>query len=200
MIGRIRGELLEVVGSIAVVEACGVGYEVQIPESALFRLPAPGEVVDLRIRQVVREDSLALYGFFDEHERRLFDLLTDVNGCGPRIALSLIGSLGEDAARGAILRQDAKSLTRAQGVGPKLAERIILELKEKIAEESLHRRVEQSLASSTGTPREKPDEIVEALVALGYRRPEAQVAATNAREEAESVEDQIKSALRSLAR
>lgn len=200
MIGRIRGELLEVSGAIAVVEAAGVGYEVLLPESALFRLPAPGEFVDLRVRQVVREDSITLYGFIEDHERRLFDLLTGVNGCGPKIALSLIGQLGEEAVCASILTQDSKTLTRAQGVGPKLANRIILELREKIAQENLHRKLERALSPNAVVSNGNSDELVEALIALGYRRPEAECAAASARQEAEEVGEQIKLALRSLKR
>src|SRR5687767_557753 len=132
MIGRIRGELLEVEGGMAIVEACGVGYEVLLPDSVVVQLPQPGEAVDLRIRQVVREDSVTLYGFLDRFQRRLFDLLMEVKGCGPRIALALIGQLGEDEVANAIIVQDPRILARATGVGPKLAERIILELRSKM--------------------------------------------------------------------
>jgi Holliday junction DNA helicase RuvA len=176
-----------------------VGYEVVLPESAMFRLPKPGEYLDLRIRQVVREDSITLYGFFDDAERRLFDLLTSVKGCGPKIALSLIGQVGEEAVCGAMLAQDSRVLTRAQGVGPKLAERLILELKEKIAEENLHRKIARAVVSGTAT-NGVSDELVQALLALGYRKPEAEAAAASARHEANAVEEQLKIALRGLAR
>jgi Holliday junction DNA helicase RuvA len=198
MISRLRGELLEVNGCSATVDVGGVGYELFLPESAMAALPVPGEFVELRVRQVVREDGIALYGFFDEHERKLFDLLTGVNGCGPRIALSLIGQPGQTAVCEAILRHDAKSLRRAQGVGPKLAERIILELKEKIGEMSLSRRLEAALANRGGARPSADDPLVDALLALGYRRPEAESAAVTARHEADGVEEQLRVALRSL--
>jgi len=199
MIGRLRGLLLEVEGNLVVVDVGGVGYEVSLPEAVLMRLPAPGEPVDLLTRQIFREDAVTLYGFLESFQRRLFDMLLSVQGCGPKAALSLIGQLGEDAVATAILQQDTRVLTRANGVGPKLAERIILELKNKMQEEALQRKLEAALA-----PKKKAaapaDELVDALLALGYRRSEAEAAANDAREQADNVSDQLKHALRLLQR
>lgn len=198
MIGRLRGELLSVDGSLATVDCGGVGYEVSVPDLVLPQLPPVGESVDLLVRQIFREDGVTLYGFLEPFQRRLFDLLLSVKGCGPRIALALIGQVGEHAVATAIVAQDARVLARANGVGARLAERIILELKEKMAEEQFQQRV---LGSTTKAQRPKPaDELVDALLALGYRRNEAEAAAETAREEATNVEDQIKVALRSLQR
>lgn len=198
MIGRLRGELLETAGSMATIDVGGVGYEVLVPDSVLVQLPQPGEQVDLRIRQVFREDGVSLYGFVDAHQRRLFDLLTEVKGCGPKIGLSLIGQLGEDAVTGAILAQDARALARASGVGPRLAERIILELRDKMTEENLLRKAET--AQRRGVVAAPDDELVDALLALGYRRPEAENAARDAREKGATIEEQLKVALRGLAK
>ncbi len=199
MIGRLRGELLEVDGNLAVVECGGVGYEVMLPEAVLVQLPLPGERVDLLTRQIVREDAVSLYGFLQSFQRRLFDLLLTVKGCGPKVALSLLGQLGEESVATAILVQDAKVLVRATGVGPKLAERIVLELKDKMQEEAVMRRIEASLPQPSDRGRAS-DELVEALVALGYRRIEAETAASSARGEAETVPEQLKAALRTLQR
>lgn len=196
MIGRLRGELVEVEGGKVVVECGGVGYEVALPDSLLMRLPAPGAEVTLLTRQIFREDGVTLYGFLEPFQRRLFDLLLGVQGCGPKASLSLIGQLGEDAVAGAILAQDARVLTRASGVGAKLAERIILELKTKIQEEALQRKLEAALA-----PKKRAvvsDELVDALVSLGYRRHEAETAADSAREASPHLEEQLKHALRVL--
>ena len=199
MIGRLRGELLEVEGNLVVVDAGGVGYEVLVPEAVLVQLPSPGENVDLLIRQIFREDGVSLYGFLIAFQRRLFDLLQSVKGCGPKVGLALIGQLGEDAVATAILNQDARVLARATGVGARLAERIILELKDKIAEENFQRKLVE--ASASRRPKPKPaDELVDALLALGYRRQEAETAADTAREQATEVEEQLKIALRSLQR
>jgi holliday junction DNA helicase RuvA len=199
MIGRLRGELVEVDGSLAVVDCGGVGYEVALPEAVLVQLPPPGERVDLLIRQIFREDGVYLFGFLQPFQRRLFDLLLTVKACGPKVALSLLGQVGEDAVATAILVQDVKVLTRATGVGPKLAERIVLELKDKIQEEALMRKIEASIPHSRVQP-VLSDELVEALMALGYTRREAETASTGARGEADSVSEQLKIALRALQR
>lgn len=199
MIGRLRGELLEVDGNMAVVDCGGVGYEVTLPESVLMQLAAPGEKVDILTRQIFREDGVSLYGFLLPFQRRLFDLLLSVKGCGPKVVLALIGQLGEDSVASAILVQDPKVLARASGVGPRLAERIVLELKDKMQEEALTRKIEASMPPPRSGTRSE-DELVEALMALGYSKREAESAAAPAREEADGVQDQIKIALRSLQR
>ena len=183
-------------GGVVVVECAGVGYEVQVPESVLVQLPTLDVEVTLLTRQIFREDGVSLYGFLETFQRKLFDLLMTVKGCGPKVALSLIGSIGEDAVAGAIQAQDVKALVRAPGVGARLAERIILELREKIGEEQFARRV--SAAAAVRTPMSPADELVDALLALGYRRMEAEAAAANAREQAEGVEEQLRVALRVL--
>jgi Holliday junction DNA helicase RuvA len=183
---------------MAVVECGGVGYEVLVPESVLVQMPPPGEEVDLRIRQIFREDGVSLYGFQEAFQRRLFDLLLSVKGCGPKIGLALIGQLGEQGIVGAIASQDARSLSRAQGVGPRLAERILLELKDKIAEESLMRRAADSVQRRV-PPIMPADDLVDALLSLGYRRQEAESAAREVREESDDLQTQIKSAVAVLS-
>jgi Holliday junction DNA helicase RuvA len=198
MIGRLRGEVVEISGGVATIDVAGVGYDVLIPDSVLA-LIREGETVSLRIRQIVREDSITLYGFLEPFQRRLFDLLLDVKGCGPKIGLALIGQIGEHEVANAILVQDARILARASGVGSKLAERIVLELKSKIQEETLLLKTESQMrgrAVVVGAG----DQLIDALIALGYRRPEAESAALQAKDQAESVEDQLKIALRTLAR
>ncbi|MGV3618047.1 MAG: Holliday junction branch migration protein RuvA [Fimbriimonas sp.] len=199
MIGRLRGELVEIEGNLVIVDCGGVGYEVSVPEAVLMQLPAPGEGVTLLTRQIVREDAVTLYGFLQPFSRRLFDLLLTVQGCGPKVALALLGQVGDETVAGAVLAQDARVLTRATGVGPKLAERIILELKAKMQEEALARRLEAAL-----TPKKKQqpalptDELVDALLALGYRRNEAENAAAEARDRSDDVQEQLRHALRML--
>lgn len=192
MIGRLRGEILETSGALVTIDAGGVGYEVLVPDSVLVQLPGVGEHADLRVRQIFREDGVTLYGFLHQSERRLFDLLMEVKGCGPKIGLALLGQLGEETVTSGILSQDARLLARATGVGPRLAERIILELKEKVTEESLYRR-----AAGLKAAVQVDDEVVDALLALGYRRQEAEAAA---RDTDGSTEDRIKLALRKLAK
>jgi Holliday junction DNA helicase RuvA len=196
MIGRLRGELIELDGTMAVVDAGGVGYEVTVPEAVLVKLGVPGDHVDLITRQIFREDGVSLYGFLEPFQRRLFDLLLSVKGCGPKVGLALIGQLGEDTVASAILGQDARVLARATGVGARLAERIILELKDKMQAETLHRRLFAAVPPRKAVV--EADELVEALVALGCRRNEAEAAAEAARQGAVGVADQLKFALNLL--
>lgn len=200
MIGRLRGELLEAGGGMVVVDAGGVGYEVLVPDSVLLQMPSVGETVKLYTRQIFREDSVALYGFLETFQRRMFDLLIGVNGCGPKIGLALIGQLGAEAVLNAIVTQDAKALSRATGVGAKLAERIIVELKGKMAEESLAMKVEGAARPKAVVQTVVDSELMDALLALGYRRAEAEAAAREAEDTGGSIQDQLKTALRSLAR
>lgn len=192
MIGRLRGEVLETSGGLVTIDVGGVGYEVLVPDSVLAQLPGVGQQADLRIRQIFREDGVSLYGFLHASERRLFDLLMEVKGCGPKIGLALLGQLGEETVTSAILGQDARMLARATGVGPRLAERVILELKEKVTEESLYKR-----AAGTKPIPKADDEVVDALLALGYRRQEAELAA---RDTDGATEERIRLALRKLAK
>jgi len=197
VIGRLRGELVDLEGTLALVECGGVGYEVIVPDAVLSFLPAVGEEVTLVVRQVVREDGVTLYGFVTAFERRLFDLLVGVNGCGPKSALALLGQVGEETILSAILASDPKPLVRATGVGPKLAERILLELKDKVQEEALRRKVQSSARPKPATVTE---EVIDALLALGYRRHEAESAATAAADHATDVEGQVRHALKQLRR
>lgn len=176
MIGRLRGELAGLEGSVALVDCAGVGYEVSVPDHVAMALPREGESVTLLVRQIVREDGSSLYGFLVPFQRRMFDLLLEVKGCGPKVAMALLGQLGENAVASAILSQDAKMLARASGVGARLAERILLELKGKVAQESLIQKIEASSPRSTAAD----PELVDALLALGYRRVEAEDAAAKA--------------------
>jgi holliday junction DNA helicase RuvA len=201
MIGRLKGEVVELAAGMVTVDVGGVGYEVGVPASVWQMLPPVGETVELRTRQVFREDAVTLYGFLTSWQRRLFDLLTEVKGCGPKIALSLIGQLGEESVAGAILGNDPRALSRAPGVGPRLAERIIIELKEKVAEENLGQRLGPSQTPRAAVQTANgADELVDALVALGYKRFLAEDAAREARQQAETVQDQLVAALRSLKR
>ena len=177
----------------------GVGYEVLVPESVLVGFPPIGHEVTLLIRQTFREDGTYLYGFSEAYQRRLFDLLTDVKGCGPKTSLALIGEVGENTVASAILAQDAKTLAKATGVGPRLAERIILELREKVAQEPMNGRVASAVAA-VRTTTVAEDDLVEALVALGYRRQDAEFAADQTRSESGDLPAQIRAALYVLKR
>jgi Holliday junction DNA helicase RuvA len=175
MIVRVSGDLLEKGPTYAVVMASGIGYQLFVSERTLAALPDEGQPVDLHARQVVRENELSLYGFQTGSERRLFDLLITASGLGPKSAISLLGSVGEEAIVAAILAGDSKVLTRAPGVGMKLAQKACLELIDKVREETL-------LGRLSASPKAGNDDVVEALVTLGHKRSEAERAAHAARE------------------
>jgi Holliday junction DNA helicase RuvA len=189
MIARLRGEVLENTGGSVVVDCSGVGYEVWVPQGAATAMPV-GSRVDLHVRQVVREDGVFLFGFIDRGQRQVFDLLRDVKGCGPKTSLSILSVLGQEGFSSAVAAQDPRPLTKAPGVGPRLAERIIVELKDKFFAQGQRAMGAQAPA----------DDLVAALVALGYRRGEIEAVAAEAKAEAEGLEGQIKASLRRLAR
>ena len=197
MIGRLRGALVEVANGVALVECAGVGYEVHVPESIAAGL-VPATETTLLTRQTFREDAVVLYGFTEPFQRRLFDLLLGVTGCGPKAAMALIGQMGEEVVATAILAGDAAVLRRATGVGAKLAERILLELREKIEAETFLRKV--GAAAKPAKKAVEEDELVDALVVLGYKKTEAENAAERAREKADDLPGQIRAALALLTK
>ncbi len=166
MIAYIRGILVEKTPARAIIEACGIGYELAIPVSTYDRLPKTGEEAKLFASHIVREDDEALYGFATLAERELFAKLTMVSGVGPRIALSILSgaSLGELSL--AIASADSKRLSAIKGVGKKTAEKIVIELKDKInAIEAL-----SMAGGASGAQREKAFllDARKALSALGF--------------------------------
>lgn len=197
MIVRLRGEVVEAGVGWVVLDVAGVGYEVQLAESLAAELASLPGPVTLAVRQVVREDSVALYGFRDAEERALFDLLVAVPNCGPKTALSVLSELGADGLARAVGTQDARELTRAKGVGVKLAERIVLELRDKLPEARFSARLAARLASRAPGAE---DPLVEALLALGYRRTEAEAAARQSGDPSRPIEERLRAALRELAR
>lgn len=200
MIARLKGQVIEAADGALVVDCGGVGYEVFCPHNVLGGLGELGGLADLHVRQIFREDGTTLYGFENRRQRRLFDLLISVKGCGPRIGLAILSTLTETGAAAAIASEDLVTLTKTPGVGKRMAERIILELKEKIQEEALMEGAVPVGVGASPRPSGKADpELVEALLALGYRQAEAERAAETAQAKAETLEDRLKAAIRSLS-
>lgn len=197
MIARLRGEVLENHGTTLVVDCGGVGYEVAVPSSVAFQFQV-GERADIFVRHIIREDGQFLFGFLQNSQRVVFDLLRDVKGCGPKTSLNILSELGDTGTISAIISQDVSSLVKVSGIGPRLAERIIVELKDKMPEAELGMKV--AAVSMQGRSQVKSDELVDALMMLGFKKFEAEEAANIARESADDVEDQLKIALRSLRR
>jgi Holliday junction DNA helicase RuvA len=133
MIGHLRGTVLEKRPNQVLVEAAGVGYEVQIPVSTYTSLPDEGAAVSLRIHTHVREDALSLFGFATTREKVIFERLISVSGIGPKLAISVLSGLPTVDLANAIRAGQVEQLVRIPGVGKKTAERIVLELKDKLA-------------------------------------------------------------------
>ncbi|MGH7457825.1 MAG: Holliday junction branch migration protein RuvA [Longimicrobiaceae bacterium] len=133
MISRLKGVLvLSEPDRVELMTSAGVGYEVQVPLGVYEQLPRPGREVELLVRQVVREDSVALFGFLEPVERTLFERLLTASGVGPRLALTILSSLSPGRLARAVRDRDAAALTTVNGVGKKTAERLILELADKL--------------------------------------------------------------------
>lgn len=179
MIARLKGALVEAGPEGVIVDVNGVGYRLYSPDSTLGALPLPGEEVTLHVHTHVREDAIHLYGFGSKAELRLFETVLGVGGIGPRLALAILSHTSVDGFVRAVLSGDERMLTRIPGIGKKTAARILLELKDKLGRggaEDLERAVgaEASPAAAPGGVRE---DVVGALLALGYREDEAVAAA-----------------------
>ena len=192
MIGRLTGTLVEKNPPQLVLDVQGLGYEVDVPMSTFYTLPANGERVTLYTHLVVREDAHLLYGFGTENERRAFRRLLKVNGIGAKIALSVLSGLSVAELAQAITLQEAGRLTRVPGIGKKTAERLLLELKDKFGAD---------VTQSAGINRVPPatSDIMNALVSLGYSEREATGAVKNL-PDGVAVADGIKQALKQLAK
>ena len=164
MIGRLTGTLLEKNPPQVVVDVHGVGYEVDVPMSTFFNLPALSEKITLLTHFVVREDGQFLYGFGSEAERYAFRQLVKISGIGARTALSVLCGLSVNELAEAIARQEVGRLTKVPGIGKKTAERLLLELKGKLAD---------ALPTAAHPVENSQHDILNALLALGYNDREA---------------------------
>ncbi len=162
MISRLQGTLLtrELDGAVEVETPGGVVYEVDVPLTVLQRLPPPGSALELRTVQVVREDSITLYGFLEDVERTLFRRLLGASGVGARLALAMMSAYSATRLARALVEKDIVALKQISGVGKKTAEKIALELSDKVADLALDSHETESPAGVR--------EAVAALVALGY--------------------------------
>ena len=192
MIGRIAGVILEKHPPQILVEAAGVGYEIEVPMSTFYNLPALGERVALFTHLIVREDAHLLFGFGTEQERRAFRQLLKINGVGARTALSVLSGLSVAELAQAVTRQETGRLTKIPGIGRKTAERLLLELKDKLGAD---------VTSAVGVHRAPPamSDVLNALLSLGYSDKEAAAAVKQLPEDV-AVGDGIRQALKLLAK
>lgn len=201
MIAHLQGQILDISESSIVIDVHGVGYHVSCTSKCLQNLRV-GEAIMLHIEMVVREDAMLLYGFVERAEKSAFQLLRTVQGVGARMALSILSTLSVDDLVYAIGQQDKAKLAQAEGVGPKLALRICTELKDKAP--ALGYSVSPHVIPFPNTPQKHHDDIVSALMNLGYKRAEALHAAQRAYEEfpedTADFESMIRHSLKQLAR
>jgi Holliday junction DNA helicase RuvA len=192
MIGRLTGILVEKNPPQLLLDVQGVAYEVDVPMSTFYNLPATGERVALFTHLIVREDAHLLFGFGTEQERRAFRQLLKINGVGARTALSVLSGLSVAELAQAVTRQETGRLTKIPGIGRKTAERLLLELRDKLGAD---------VTSAVGVHRAPPamSDVLNALLSLGYSDKEA-VAAVKQLPEDVAVGDGIRQALKLLAK
>ena len=163
MIAHLRGKLISKHPNQAVVEAAGVGYEVNISIPTFSGLPGLGSEVSLFVHTHVREDTLALFGFLRAEDKQLFEKLLSVSGIGPKLAITILSGMAADAMVAAIKGNNVALLTRIPGIGKKTAERMVLELRDKLESFGV------PAAAAAASPIE--EDVISALVNLGYQRP-----------------------------
>ncbi|HZR58029.1 MAG TPA: Holliday junction branch migration protein RuvA [Terriglobales bacterium] len=168
MIAHLRGKLLSKQPNQAIVEAAGVGYDVTITVPTYSDLPSVGTEVALNIHTHVREDQIALYGFLQPSEKKLFEKLISVNGIGPKLAITILSGMAAESMIGAIRGNDIARLTKIPGIGKKTAERMVLELRDKLpTQDSLTISAIPSLSAVE-------EDVLSALINLGYQRAAAE--------------------------
>ena len=187
MIGRVTGKLAAKTPPQVLVDVSGVAYEIDVPMSTLYALPATGETVTLFTHLVVREDAHHLYGFYTQEERAAFRQLIRISGVGARTALAVLSGLSVADLAQSVAAQEEGRLVKIPGIGKKTAERLLLELKGKLAE------------PLTEPSARRASDVVHALVALGYSDREAAAAARDLPPDM-PVAEAIRAALKSLVK
>lgn len=192
MIGRIAGTLLEKNPPQILLDCQGVGYEIDVPMSTFYNLPAVGEKLVLLTHLAIREDAHVLFGFGTAEERATFKQLIKISGVGARTALSILSGMSVADLAQAITLQEAGRLTRVPGIGKKTAERLLLELKGKLG-------ADLGAAGAVAAAGDHSSDILNALLALGYSDKEA-LAALKLVPAGAGVSDGIKAALKALSK
>ena len=196
MIGRLAGTLIEKNPPAITVDVQGVGYELDVPMSTFYNLPATGERVVLHTHLIVREDGHFLFGFGSDEERAAFRQLLKISGVGARTALAVLSGMSVAELNQAVTLQDAGRLTKVPGIGKKTAERLLLELRDRLP------KAASGIASapgSGGTAASAASDILNALLALGYNEREALSAMKNLAPDV-AVADGIRQALKLLSK
>nr|WP_218165892.1 Holliday junction branch migration protein RuvA [Pseudomonas agarici] len=202
-----RGTLAEKQPPHLILDVNGLGYELEVPMTTLYRLPSVGEPLTLHTHLVVREDAQLLYGFVGKRERDFFRELIRLNGVGPKLALALMSSLEVDELVRCVSAQDTSALVKVPGVGKKTAERLLVELKDRFKAwetvPSMFALVPNQPDGSPPVPVPVPvasaeTDAVSALISLGYKPQEASKAVSAIKEKGLSSEDMIRRALKGM--
>jgi holliday junction DNA helicase RuvA len=199
MIAFLRGQVIAKQPDCLIVDVHGVGYEVHVPLTTYYNVGDEGADVTLRIHTHVREDALQLYGFLTTLEQELFERLIGISGIGPKLALAVLSGIESNELVGSIQRGDVARLVRIPGIGKKTAERIVLELKDRLAKLVT---LPAAAAEAVSPENRLKDDLVSALVNLGYHRPlaEKSVESVLKSEATSSFEHALRAALRELMR
>jgi holliday junction DNA helicase RuvA len=204
MIGRIRGNLVHKQAPVIVVEAGGVGYELQVPMTTLFQLPELGSEVALLTHFVVREDAQLLYGFIEEGDRSLFRELIKVSGVGPKLALTILSGMDAHSFARCVQRDDLSALVALPGVGKKTAERLLVEMRDKLKDWLARVENAQGEVEGGGARTLLTDIVADAegaLISLGYKPQEASRMVTAVNDDSvRDSEELIRRALKSMVR
>src|SRR5262245_42983202 len=173
MIAHLSGKLLSKQPNQVIVDVSGVGYEVHVPLSTFYELGEVGSPVQLRIYTHVREDTIALFGFKSAKEKLMFEQVTSISGIGPKLGITILSGMPADELVVAIRQSNLARLTSIPGIGKKTAERLVVELRDKLAKAGAVPTGEQAATASVSQPQ---DDVISALVNLGYARPSAEKA------------------------
>ena len=191
MIGALRGTLRRKDTASLIVDVSGVGYKVSVPLSTYYELPAAGADVDLRVHTHVRDVAIELYGFGSAAEQAIFEALISVSGIGPKLAITVLSGMEVDILVRAIANADIARLTTIPGVGKKTAERVALELKDKVV---------KIVPTDVTGPAGVREDVLSALLNLGYKRPHAEAALAQLGDDVSEFEDLLRHSLRALAK
>lgn len=192
MIGRLRGILLEKQPPELLIETSGVAYEVHASMQTFYQLPLINQEIILYTHLIIREDAHQLYGFYNKQERVLFRALLKVNGVGPKLALTILSSSSPEEFVRCVNQGDTASLVRLPGVGKKTAERLIIEMRDRVVNDDF------IVPSSSNPINSAHQDAMSALIALGYKPPEASRALQNIVSENQSSEELIRLALKRI--
>jgi holliday junction DNA helicase RuvA len=190
MIASLEGQIFQIAQDSLIVGVGGVGLRVFVPRNVLEALPGRGRTIFLYTHLIVREQELTLYGFDSEEDLHLFETLLGVNGVGPKVALSILGTLSPEMLRGAVMREDSAVLQRVPGIGKKTAERVMFQLRDKL----------DYAVDLAATPliSDVDADVIDILTSLGFSIVESQSALQNVPREIANVDERVQAALQYL--